>query len=198
MLVRCYRAKLSVWAALCVLVLCWFYIYPVYRLPRDKEIVEEVLRQGEVWQKNQTGIDLYRKLLTDCCDPRRMFAVTKENSPMGKVLWYDGEFYHSHTVNNETFSLFVQDNPLQLPLKKCAVVGNGGILRHSKCGRHIDQADFIMRRAQESSQTPSAISDNESWSTVAERERDRKMGHREGKREKRLQGVIKQKRNRLQ
>lgn len=38
-----------------------------------------------------------------------------------------------------------QENPLQLPLKKCAVVGNGGILRHSKCGRDIDQADFIMR-----------------------------------------------------
>lgn len=34
--------------------------------------------------------------------------MTKENSPMGKVLWYDGEFYHSHTVNNETYSLFVQ------------------------------------------------------------------------------------------
>lgn len=60
MLVRCYRGKLSVWAALCVLVLCWYYIYPGYRLPRDKDIVEEVLRQGEAWQKNQTGIDLYR------------------------------------------------------------------------------------------------------------------------------------------
>ena len=34
--------------------------------------------------------------------------MTKENSPMGKVLWYDGEFYHSHTVNNETYPLFVQ------------------------------------------------------------------------------------------
>ncbi|XP_034074729.1 alpha-N-acetylneuraminide alpha-2,8-sialyltransferase isoform X1 [Gymnodraco acuticeps] len=108
MLVRCYRGKLSVWAALCVLVLCWFYIFPVYRLPRDKDIVEEVLRQGEAWQKNQTGIDHYRKLLTECCEPRKMFAVTKENSPMGKVLWYDGEFYHSRTVNNETYPLFVQ------------------------------------------------------------------------------------------
>lgn len=38
-----------------------------------------------------------------------------------------------------------QDNPLQLPLKRCAVVGNSGILRHSKCGQDIDQADFIMR-----------------------------------------------------
>lgn len=38
-----------------------------------------------------------------------------------------------------------QDNPLQLPLNKCAVVGNGGILRGSKCGKDIDRADFIMR-----------------------------------------------------
>lgn len=51
---------------------------------------------------------LRRKLLTECCDPPRMFAVTKQNSPLGKVMWYDGEFYHSHTVNNETYPLFVQ------------------------------------------------------------------------------------------
>lgn len=38
-----------------------------------------------------------------------------------------------------------QDNPLKLPLRKCAVVGNGGILRRSRCGKDIDQADFIMR-----------------------------------------------------
>ncbi|KAM9327606.1 alpha-N-acetylneuraminide alpha-2,8-sialyltransferase [Pholidichthys leucotaenia] len=140
-----YRAKLSAWAALCVLVLCWFYVFPVYRFPRDKEVLEEVLRHGEEWHKNQTGIDLYRGLLTECCDAKRMFAVTKENSPLGKVLWYDGEFYHSHTVDNETYSTFAQKNPLPLPLKKCAVVGNGGILRHSKCGQEIDQLDFIMR-----------------------------------------------------
>lgn len=50
----------------------------------------------------------HRKLMTECCNPQRMFAVTKANSPLGKVLWYDGEFYHSHTVNNETHSLFAQ------------------------------------------------------------------------------------------
>ncbi|XP_067345960.1 alpha-N-acetylneuraminide alpha-2,8-sialyltransferase isoform X2 [Channa argus] len=108
--------------------------------------------ESKLYQTPQTSPDQYfsafslsRKLLTDCCDPPRMFAVTKENSPLGKVLWYDGEFYHSRTVNNETYSLFVQDNPLQLHLKTCAVVGNSGILRHSKCGQDIDRADFIMR-----------------------------------------------------
>ena len=59
MFLRCHRSK-PVWAALCVLVLCWLYIFPVYRMPSDKEVVEEVLRQGQAWTKNQTGIDLYR------------------------------------------------------------------------------------------------------------------------------------------
>lgn len=76
MLVRCYRGKLSVWAALCVLVLCWFYVYPGYRLPRDKEIVEEVLRHGEAWKKNKTGIDLFRfvsGLRFLCIDEKQCF-----------------------------------------------------------------------------------------------------------------------------
>lgn len=56
---RFHRSK-SVWAAVCVLVLCWLYIFPVYRMPSDKDIVEEVLSQGHTWTKNQTGVDLYR------------------------------------------------------------------------------------------------------------------------------------------
>ncbi|MCJ8743212.1 hypothetical protein PDJAM_G00091040 [Pangasius djambal] len=118
---RFHRSK-SVWAAVCVLVLCWLYIFPVYRMPSDKDIVEEVLRQGQTWTKNQTGIDLYRKLLSECCDPKRTFALTKENSQIGKVLWYDGELYHYHTVNNDTYPLFVQAHipprptPLEWPL----------------------------------------------------------------------------------
>uniref|UniRef100_A0A3B5M1K4 Alpha-N-acetylneuraminide alpha-2,8-sialyltransferase n=1 Tax=Xiphophorus couchianus TaxID=32473 RepID=A0A3B5M1K4_9TELE len=120
MLVRCCRVKLSVWAALCVLVLGWFYVFPAYRLPSDKEIVEEVLGLGEAWKKNQTGIDLYRNLLTECCNPRWMFAVTKENAPIGKVLWYDGEYYYSHTVNNETYSVFVQVNQFVKGSTQCS------------------------------------------------------------------------------
>ncbi|XP_057179584.1 alpha-N-acetylneuraminide alpha-2,8-sialyltransferase-like [Triplophysa rosa] len=107
MSLRCHRSK-SVWATLAVLALCWLYIFPVDRIPSDKEMVDEILRQGQTWTRNQTGIDLYRKLLTECCDPKRMFVLSKENSPIGKVLWYDGELYHYHKVNNETYSFFIQ------------------------------------------------------------------------------------------
>ena len=62
-LLRCCRNKISAWwALLCVLVLCWFYVFPggYNRMPSDKEIVDEVLRQGPAWHRNQTGVDLYR------------------------------------------------------------------------------------------------------------------------------------------
>lgn len=64
---------------------------------------------------------------------------------MGKSMWYDGEFLYSFTIDNSTYSLFPQATPFQLPLKKCAVVGNGGILKNSGCGQQIDEANFVMR-----------------------------------------------------
>ncbi|XP_002187265.4 alpha-N-acetylneuraminide alpha-2,8-sialyltransferase [Taeniopygia guttata] len=141
------RTRLPVGAsALGVFVLCWLYVFPVYRLPDEKEIVQGVLlQQGKAWRRNQTAVALFRKLLVECCDPGQLFAMTKTNSPMGKNLWFDGEFLYSVTIDNATYSLFPQATPFQLPLKKCSVVGNGGILKKSGCGRQIDQADFVMR-----------------------------------------------------
>ncbi|XP_041592529.1 alpha-N-acetylneuraminide alpha-2,8-sialyltransferase isoform X2 [Vulpes lagopus] len=140
------RTRLPVGAsALCVVVLCWLYIFPVYRLPNEKEIVQGVLQQGTAWRRNQTAASVFRKQMEDCCDPAHLFAMTKLNSPMGKSMWYDGEFLYSFTIDNSTYSLFPQATPFQLPLKKCAVVGNGGILKKSGCGRQIDEANFVMR-----------------------------------------------------
>lgn len=56
---RCHRSR-YIWATLGVLALLWLYIFPVYRIPSDKEMVDEVLRQGQTWSRNQTGVDLYR------------------------------------------------------------------------------------------------------------------------------------------
>uniref|UniRef100_A0A8D1FP12 ST8 alpha-N-acetyl-neuraminide alpha-2,8-sialyltransferase 1 n=1 Tax=Sus scrofa TaxID=9823 RepID=A0A8D1FP12_PIG len=140
------RTRLPVGAsALCVVVLCWLYIFPVYRLPNEKEIVQGVLQQGTAWRRNETAARVFRKQMEDCCDPAHLFAMTKMNSPMGKSMWYDGEFLYSFTIDNSTYSLFPQATPFQLPLKKCAVVGNGGILKKSGCGRQIDEANFVMR-----------------------------------------------------
>ncbi|XP_015680601.1 alpha-N-acetylneuraminide alpha-2,8-sialyltransferase [Protobothrops mucrosquamatus] len=141
------RTRLPVGAgALGFLVLYWLYVFPVYRLPDEKEIVPEVLRhQGKAWRRNLSAAADFRKLLKDCCDPSHLVAMTKQNSPVGKSVWYDGEFLYYFTIDNETFSLFPEEIPFQRPLKRCSVVGNSGILKNSRCGKQIDQADFVMR-----------------------------------------------------
>ena len=58
------RPRLPVGAsALCVVVLCWLYVFPVYRLPNEKEIVPGVLAQRAAWRTNQTSARLFRYLL---------------------------------------------------------------------------------------------------------------------------------------
>ncbi|KAM4676686.1 alpha-N-acetylneuraminide alpha-2,8-sialyltransferase [Discoglossus pictus] len=131
-------------SALCVFVLCWLYIFPVSRVPDEKDIVREVMRHGPAWRKNRTEAESFRKLLKDCCDPGHLFSMTKVNTPLGENLWFDGDLY-SLTIDNATYNLLPQDTPLKLPLKKCSVVGNSGILKNSGCGKQIDQADFILR-----------------------------------------------------
>ncbi|XP_041340416.1 alpha-N-acetylneuraminide alpha-2,8-sialyltransferase isoform X2 [Pyrgilauda ruficollis] len=55
------RTRLPVGAsALGVFVLCWLYVFPVYRLPDEKEIVQGVLlQQGKAWRRNQTAVALF-------------------------------------------------------------------------------------------------------------------------------------------
>ena len=55
------RTRLPVGAsALCVVVLCWLYVFPVYRLPDEKEIVQGVLQQGTAWRRNRTAAGIFR------------------------------------------------------------------------------------------------------------------------------------------
>ncbi|KAG8438545.1 hypothetical protein GDO86_004927 [Hymenochirus boettgeri] len=142
----CPRTRVPVGAsALAVLVLCWIYIYPVYRPAGHQEMVREVLDFGSGWRRNRTALDSIRKQLDDCCDPVRLFSVTKQNTPLGENMWFDGEFLYSLTIDNAVYNLFPQDTPFKHPLKKCSVVGNGGILKNSRCGEQIDRADFVIR-----------------------------------------------------
>ncbi|KAM3926159.1 alpha-N-acetylneuraminide alpha-2,8-sialyltransferase [Leptodactylus fuscus] len=143
---KCPRTRFPVGAgALAVSVLCWLYIFPVERLPDEKELVREVLRRGGAWRRNLSAVQAFRKQLSDCCDPGHLFSMTKGNTVVGENLWFDGEFLYSLIIDNATYSLFPQETPFKLPLKRCSVVGNGGILKGSRCGQQIDEAHFVIR-----------------------------------------------------
>ncbi|XP_006825222.2 alpha-N-acetylneuraminide alpha-2,8-sialyltransferase-like [Saccoglossus kowalevskii] len=54
----------------------------------------------------------------------------------------------SMTIHKEMLELLPMESPFKTVgamFKSCAVVGNGGILRNSSCGKKIDQSDFVFR-----------------------------------------------------
>ncbi|XP_069623598.1 alpha-N-acetylneuraminide alpha-2,8-sialyltransferase-like [Ranitomeya imitator] len=100
--------------------------------------------QGCSWIANQTARDLRRSQFRMCCNASRTLIMTKENSAVGQTIQYDGE-KRSKNITESLYQLFPETSPFTKPIRSCAVVGNGGILRSSSCGVNIDQADFVFR-----------------------------------------------------
>ncbi|XP_073403265.1 alpha-2,8-sialyltransferase 8F-like [Dendrobates tinctorius] len=100
--------------------------------------------QGCPWIANQTARDLRRLQFRACCNASRTLMMTQENSPVGHTIHYDAE-KRSKNITESLYKLFPEASPLTKPIRSCAVVGNGGILRSSSCGVNIDQADFVFR-----------------------------------------------------
>ncbi|XP_071960940.1 CMP-N-acetylneuraminate-poly-alpha-2,8-sialyltransferase-like [Antedon mediterranea] len=51
----------------------------------------------------------------------------------------------SMNISEDLYRLLLQDSPERNVYKRCSIVGNGGILNGSKCGKEIDKADFVIR-----------------------------------------------------
>ncbi|EMP40132.1 Alpha-2,8-sialyltransferase 8E [Chelonia mydas] len=84
------------------------------------------------WEMNVTEANLFKsfRCLTQYCTVFAFFVVV-----VGSLLLPDCAL----PVPNEDMPYY------RSQFKKCAVVGNGGILKNSRCGREIDSADFVFR-----------------------------------------------------
>ncbi|XP_077202836.1 alpha-2,8-sialyltransferase 8E isoform X2 [Paroedura picta] len=70
----------------------------------------------------------------------------QKNTPLGTKLKYEVDSSGIFHINQEIFRMFPKEMPhYRSQFKKCAVVGNGGILKNSRCGQEIDRADFVFR-----------------------------------------------------
>ncbi|MBN3318399.1 SIA8F sialyltransferase, partial [Atractosteus spatula] len=100
------------------------------------------------WTLNLTQLEQQRTELRLSCNATGQLVVTQDNTPLGGTITYDAE-KRTRQVDTEIFNMLPQSPPWAgapgARLGRCAVVGNGGILRNSSCGAHIDRADFVIR-----------------------------------------------------
>ncbi|XP_052598569.1 alpha-2,8-sialyltransferase 8E isoform X3 [Peromyscus californicus insignis] len=99
------------------------------------------------WAMDTSEANLFnRSTLSRCCNAPGFLFTTQKNTPIETNLRYEVEssgFYH---INQEIFQMFPKEMPYyRSQFKKCAVVGNGGILKNSGCGKEINSADFVFR-----------------------------------------------------
>ncbi|ROL01472.1 Alpha-2,8-sialyltransferase 8F [Anabarilius grahami] len=98
------------------------------------------------YKSNQTERELNRIRLQFCCNATESFIVTKRNTAVNQTIPYETSTTKTYKMTAELHSMLPEDIPWSgQRLDRCAVVGSGGILKNSSCGREIDSADFVIR-----------------------------------------------------
>uniref|UniRef100_A0A2K6KN37 Alpha-2,8-sialyltransferase 8E n=1 Tax=Rhinopithecus bieti TaxID=61621 RepID=A0A2K6KN37_RHIBE len=98
------------------------------------------------WAMNISEANQFKSTLSRCCNAPAFLFTTQKNTPLGTKLKYEVDTSGIYHINQEIFRMFPKDMPYyRSQFKKCAVVGNGGILKNSRCGREINSADFVFR-----------------------------------------------------
>ncbi|XP_049418138.1 alpha-2,8-sialyltransferase 8E-like isoform X2 [Epinephelus fuscoguttatus] len=112
-----------------------------------KEILDKVKElYSTTWEKHEYNYQKIRLQLSSECNGFDKAIITQANTPVGSKIVYDGEKKRSLNVTSKIFSTFAKEHPFQNKTRDtCAVVGNGGILTNSSCGKMIDSAQFVIR-----------------------------------------------------
>uniref|UniRef100_A0A8B9CP77 Alpha-2,8-sialyltransferase 8E n=1 Tax=Anser brachyrhynchus TaxID=132585 RepID=A0A8B9CP77_9AVES len=107
--------------------------------------VLSMVKQTELFDRWKKA-NLFKSTLLRCCNAPAFLFTTQKNTPLGTKLKYEVDTSGIFHINQEIFKMFPKDMHYhRSQFKKCAVVGNGGILKNSRCGREIDSADFMFR-----------------------------------------------------
>ncbi|NP_694764.2 alpha-2,8-sialyltransferase 8E isoform middle [Mus musculus] len=98
------------------------------------------------WAMDTAEASLFKSTLSRCCNAPSFLFTTQKNTPVETNLRYEVESSGLYHIDQEIFKMFPKEMPYyRSQFKKCAVVGNGGILKNSGCGKEINSADFVFR-----------------------------------------------------
>ncbi|XP_015463165.1 alpha-2,8-sialyltransferase 8E isoform X2 [Astyanax mexicanus] len=102
--------------------------------------------QACMWGQNKEETANFKMSLSRCCNAPSFLFTTRRNTPSGTKLRYEVDTSGILHISPEIYKMLPEDMPYsKSQFKKCAVIGNGGIIKNSKCGKEIDSADFVFR-----------------------------------------------------
>ncbi|XP_041638503.1 alpha-2,8-sialyltransferase 8E-like [Cheilinus undulatus] len=112
-----------------------------------RELIEKIMQHyNKTWWKQEDKYQKFRSQLKCQCNGFDNAILTQANAPVGFEIVTDRKRKKTVEVTRELFSLLAKEHPfLNKTWDTCAVVGNGGILEDSRCGKKIDSAEFVIR-----------------------------------------------------
>ncbi|XP_026860405.2 alpha-2,8-sialyltransferase 8B [Electrophorus electricus] len=98
------------------------------------------------WMFNRTLASLIRKNILRFLDAERDISILKSTYKPGDVIHYIFDRRSTTNISENLYRLLPTVSPMKNQhYKRCAIVGNSGILLNSSCGPEIDSHDFIIR-----------------------------------------------------
>lgn len=89
---------------------------------------------------------ILRKNILKFLDAERDISILKGILKPGDVIHYIFDRHSTMNVSDSLYQLLPTVSPMKNQYhKRCAIVGNSGILLNSSCGPEIDSHDFVIR-----------------------------------------------------
>ncbi|XP_062403123.1 alpha-2,8-sialyltransferase 8B isoform X1 [Sardina pilchardus] len=124
---------------------------PALKSKGDNSSSVQLARNGTTasppeWTFNRTLSNMIRKNILKFLDPEKDISILKGTLKPGDVIHYVFDRQSTMNVSENLYSLLPTASPMKNQHhKRCAIVGNSGILLNSSCGSEIDSYDFVIR-----------------------------------------------------
>ncbi|XP_078576917.1 alpha-N-acetylneuraminate alpha-2,8-sialyltransferase ST8SIA3-like [Branchiostoma floridae x Branchiostoma japonicum] len=120
--------------------------------PFDETVTSEGLLVTKIpkqppWALNMTEVAIAKKGLRKYFNVVKRISLTKKDVQPGTIMHFDqSPENYVFSISPMLYDLLPERSPLQgMHHRKCAVIGNSGILLDSGCGNEINKADFVFR-----------------------------------------------------